>query len=411
MSLLDLFRRRNPREKDAAFLAASDFFDARWYLRAYPDVAAAGYPPAMHYVTHGAREGRDPGPRFSTSAYLERYPDVAASGLNPLIHYLRFGAPENRVIDPARPTAASIDPERDREANIANARANRAAVEASERALDALRARLPDPRDHGPPGEVPRMFHFVWLSDQPQGDIPYYAAIAIRSARHFNPGWAAFYYCNHEPEGPNWDRVKPDVTVVRLDDFRFFRNAELHHYAHKADVIRLIVINQCGGVYLDLDTITRKSFEDLRTNTFCMGVQADCHGVGSGLCNAVLVGQPGAQFSTRWLEQYDYFRSRGKDLLWDYHSVKLPALMMAKTPELITVLDYRAFFYPLWNVIEQQLFSDAGARFKEDFEVAYCHHLWNAGSDGLLASIDQHWISTSGSIYAGIVREVEGLPA
>ena len=208
------------------------------------------------------------------------------------------------------------DPERDREANIANARANRAAVEASERALDALRARLPDPRDHGPPGEVPRMFHFVWLNDQPQGDIPYYAAIAIRSARHFNPGWAAFYYCNHEPEGPNWDRVRPDVTVVRLDDFRFFRNAELHHYAHKADVIRLIVINQCGGVYLDLDTITRKSFEDLRKHNFCMGVQADCHGVGSGLCNAVLVGQPGAQFSTRWLEQYDYFRSRGKDLLW-----------------------------------------------------------------------------------------------
>jgi hypothetical protein len=79
-------------------LAASELFDRNWYLATYPDVAKAGSDPAQHYLRHGAGEGRDPGPRFSTSRYLKRYPDVVRAGMNPLLHYLKFGREENRAI-------------------------------------------------------------------------------------------------------------------------------------------------------------------------------------------------------------------------------------------------------------------------------------------------------------------------
>lgn len=79
-------------------VTASELFDANWYLTAYPDVAAAGLDPAQHYLRHGAAEGRDPGPRFSTRQYLERYADVARVGINPLLHYLKFGREERREI-------------------------------------------------------------------------------------------------------------------------------------------------------------------------------------------------------------------------------------------------------------------------------------------------------------------------
>jgi hypothetical protein len=81
-------------------LAASEFFDRSWYLKTYPDVAAAGVDPAIHYLSSGAAEGRDPGPRFSTQTYLKLHPDVAGSGENPLLHYLRFGINEGRDISP-----------------------------------------------------------------------------------------------------------------------------------------------------------------------------------------------------------------------------------------------------------------------------------------------------------------------
>lgn len=77
--------------RDRRRLRRSALFDATWYLESYPDVRAArrlGRPwqgdPAWHYLTHGAAEGRDPGPLFSTSGYrLQTDP----GDQNPLLHH------------------------------------------------------------------------------------------------------------------------------------------------------------------------------------------------------------------------------------------------------------------------------------------------------------------------------------
>ncbi|MCJ2011570.1 glycosyltransferase [Methylobacterium sp. J-076] len=73
------------------------FFSNNWYLNQYPDVAATGANPAKHYLTFGAKEGRDPTSYFSTLQYLLDNPDVAASGVNPLVHFFLHGAKEGRI--------------------------------------------------------------------------------------------------------------------------------------------------------------------------------------------------------------------------------------------------------------------------------------------------------------------------
>jgi len=84
-------------EKDIGIISASSLFDARWYAMRYADVAASGMTPAEHYLKVGSRIGRDPGPRFSTSAYLKIHRDIAAAGINPLLHYERSGRVEGRI--------------------------------------------------------------------------------------------------------------------------------------------------------------------------------------------------------------------------------------------------------------------------------------------------------------------------
>lgn len=74
----------------------SALFDAAFYLEANPDVRESGLDPAAHYLTEGARQGRDPSRYFSTNAYLARNPDVAEAGANPLAHYEMRGRKENR---------------------------------------------------------------------------------------------------------------------------------------------------------------------------------------------------------------------------------------------------------------------------------------------------------------------------
>jgi hypothetical protein len=86
-----------PSAKALNAIRNSLFFNSAHYLGTNPDVRAAGLDAAVHYLVHGGREGRDPGPFFSTRAYLARYPDVADADVNALLHYETQGRRENRV--------------------------------------------------------------------------------------------------------------------------------------------------------------------------------------------------------------------------------------------------------------------------------------------------------------------------
>lgn len=90
--------RKKQRELEAqlAIIRASQWFDAAWYLAAYPDVGEAGADPAEHYHEFGWKEARNPGPRFDTAWYLNAYPDVSAAGIDPLWHFIEHGEGEGR---------------------------------------------------------------------------------------------------------------------------------------------------------------------------------------------------------------------------------------------------------------------------------------------------------------------------
>ena len=66
-------------------------FDAEFYLRTNPDVAAARMDPLKHYVKYGAAERRQPHPLFDPAHYLASCPAASAADNNtenPLLHFL-----------------------------------------------------------------------------------------------------------------------------------------------------------------------------------------------------------------------------------------------------------------------------------------------------------------------------------
>jgi hypothetical protein len=87
-----------------ALLASISVWDPVWYQSRYPDVAASGMDPALHYLRYGAAMGRDPAKDFQTEWYLRTYPDAAASGLNALVyHALQGRAAGHATCPPAGP--------------------------------------------------------------------------------------------------------------------------------------------------------------------------------------------------------------------------------------------------------------------------------------------------------------------
>jgi hypothetical protein len=71
-------RRLLSQHLEACAIAAGGAFDADWYERRYPDVAASKADPLMHFVRYGAAEGRDPSPTCSTSRHLHVMRDGTA---------------------------------------------------------------------------------------------------------------------------------------------------------------------------------------------------------------------------------------------------------------------------------------------------------------------------------------------
>ena len=79
---------------------ASSLFDPGWYLERYIDLQSSMIEPFEHFCAVGLKEGRDPGPNFSTSGYLRANPAGLPAGKHPLVHYL---SQENPDIQQALP--------------------------------------------------------------------------------------------------------------------------------------------------------------------------------------------------------------------------------------------------------------------------------------------------------------------
>ncbi|MFV0473279.1 MAG: glycosyltransferase [Pikeienuella sp.] len=76
-------------------------FDVAFYLMRYRDLARRpDVDLVRHYLRHGAKEGKDPHPSFSTKGYLRRYPEVAKSGQNPFYHWIVTGRAKGYIAEP-----------------------------------------------------------------------------------------------------------------------------------------------------------------------------------------------------------------------------------------------------------------------------------------------------------------------
>ena len=88
---LDRLSLRRVASKQASpleLLRSTILLDPVWYRESHPDLRGTAIDAAEHYLTFGAREGRQPHPLFHARWYLDHTPELLDSDLNPLVHYL-----------------------------------------------------------------------------------------------------------------------------------------------------------------------------------------------------------------------------------------------------------------------------------------------------------------------------------
>ena len=246
---------------------------------------------------------------------------------------------------------------------------------------------------------IPNIVHFVHGLGTPDPYFTFANHVAVLSAKHVHQPSVIMLHVMHQPVGDWWARTLPHVQLVfyNLTSVNSVCSRCLLHYAHRADVLRLRVLREYGGLYMDLDMVSvRPLTPEMRRASFLAGWQ-DSDGWSwrqnkehYGLCNAMMAAVPGAPFVEYLLRSYASFRSYGHDLFWDEHSVRLPAEMVDRCPRWIaeghvTALPSARVYFPLWSEVDLLYQRSSVSKLQGIGELRNAYpemlffHLWSSG--------------------------------
>lgn len=117
---------------------------------------------------------------------------------------------------------------------------------------------------------IPKIVHFVYGLRDPEPTLDLIHYTAIKAAHDvLKPEKIMFHY-HYLPVGDNFERARHMLTLRQVPMVTTVFKRPVSHYAHRADVVRLQVLEEFGGIYLDLDLISLKSVDHLLGKEFVM---------------------------------------------------------------------------------------------------------------------------------------------
>ncbi|KAK2592616.1 hypothetical protein QQS21_009681 [Conoideocrella luteorostrata] len=250
---------------------------------------------------------------------------------------------------------------------------------------------------------IPNVVHFIYIFREPLAlkkglQFDFLSYLAIRSALvSMRPSFVFLHYAfvhkngdgsskmHLDPLSNPWiRRLRNDIHLVehQLGDVRG------KQIPHLADVMRLQILRDNGGIYLDIDTFALQPFTNIlnppRPHDIVLGHEG---GNRWGLCNAAIVARKNSTFIHQWIYEYEHGQSHKQ---WNYKGVVFPKQLADKLPGEICTLPPDAFFWPTWtwNHVEwmhEELDAEQAKHWKEVirknggalFEGQLAYHAWS----------------------------------
>ena len=183
---------------------------------------------------------------------------------------------------------------------------------------------------------------------------------------------AIMFHTNNEPSGYYWDEVKKIPTFQVM-----YRNIPTELFGKelkptrwiqsKSDIDRVMLLIEYGGVYLDLDVLVIRGFEDLRRKHDCVvGLESS-----SRVCGSAIACSKDSEFLKLWLNSFieDYRAD-----FWGYNSGDVPFNLGKQFPELV-YLEPDKIQQPNFEHMDQIWSSDATFDWQEHYVVHTLHRL------------------------------------
>lgn len=248
---------------------------------------------------------------------------------------------------------------------------------------------------------IPNELHYVHLSKNGRAwQMHHY--LSVKSAYVRSNVNKIYIWIDEEPIGKWWEKTKNMVECVQIEVPTEIFGIPITQLAHKSDVLRLQILIEHGGIYVDTDTIFVKEFSSLLNNKFVLGQQG-LNG-NEGLCPAVILSERNSTFAQQWLLGFkDHFFGGppGSDT-WCTHSVYYPLWLSKQIPNEITILDHESFFWPLYHQ------DHIEAMFEQEYQFpnAYSHHLWESSGKKYLENLTETDILNKKTTFSNLVKDL-----
>ena len=233
-----------------------------------------------------------------------------------------------------------------------------------------LPVRLEQESKHTTHFQVPNIVHYIWYNDKPS-PFKFHHMLSVLSAHKFINPTEILFHTDNEPVGTYWDRVKklPKFKVVkRAPPKTLFGEAVRppKFYTSHSNVDRLKVLSEYGGIYLDLDVLVTKPFDELRRYVCTVGQEQE-----TKACGSIIVCSNTSFFLYMWMNAYlDDYRIDE----WAYNTGKVPFNLARRYPHLVNMEPTR-LNRPNFNELDK-IWGPNTFNWQDNYAVHIWYRLW-----------------------------------
>lgn len=246
---------------------------------------------------------------------------------------------------------------------------------------------------------VPNIAHFIWITGPNSRPFSYLNMLAVMAAKTYGQFDKILMHNNKPPEGNiHWDRASKLFEIVPITPPDCIGRVVLEYVQYQADTLRLDIMIEHGGYYLDTDTLVLRGLSLFQNAILTLGRESP-----DSVAMAPIIAKPGSEFLKMWRDKIPEYMASGK---WASHAVNLPHDLAQMYPDLCKIAPQELFF-PL-DLKQNYLLLDPREHIVEFKKLFNCYavHAYETYFRGQFDHIDDAYMVKYNSILSLLLGDI-----